>query len=63
MSKKKKEKNAKCLASHETIATSSIFKIGFVSGCQHPHLDFDIQIFHFRSLLVEISSFGLETPI
>ena len=35
----------------------------FVFVCQLPNLDFDIQIFHFHSLLVEISSFESETPI
>ena len=34
-----------------------------MSGCQHPNLDFDTQIFYFRSLLVEISSLQSETLI
>ena len=36
-------KKAKCLVNHETIATSSIFKISFISCCQHPDLDFDLK--------------------
>ena len=51
------------MTSHNTIATPSIFEILFVSSCQLPNLDFDICIFHCRSLLVEISSLKSETPI
>ena len=39
------KQKGKCLTSHETIRTFSIFKIGFVCGCQHPDLDFDIWMF------------------
>ena len=36
------KKNEKCLTSQETIATTSVLKFWFVSGCQHPNLDFEI---------------------
>ena len=51
------------VSKENAVATSFIFKLRVVSGCQHPDLDFDMKISHFDSLLVEISSLESETPI
>ena len=48
---------------NEPLNNSDIFNFQNLvfSGCQYPNLDSDLQIFHFSSLLVEISSTESDT--